>query len=182
MCASIDFCSHAAVLQNQVLRWTHWISCNKQSSRSGVSQVNMALLKGKKRLFKINWQLSKNLMEAGAKKDPQYSGDNKFKVWVCKWLHSSVADPHDLAAFQVKGKTLSPMCWFIISKENRLQTSRHWLFWSAVCLGNCSCSLGSWLWGDSSGCRIGPSVSSDCKWCCGALWTELNPCQLLSVS
>lgn len=32
-------------------------------------------------------------MESGPKKDPQYSGDNKLKVWACKWLHSSVANP-----------------------------------------------------------------------------------------
>lgn len=185
MCASIHFCSHAAVLQNQVLRCTPWISCSKQSSRSGYHKWTWHYSR-KKKLFILNWHLGKmcrNLMEAGTKKDSQYSDDNKLKVWVCKWCHSSVANPHDLAAFQVNAKTPSPVCWFIISKENRLQTSRHWLFWSGVCLGNCSCSLEPWLcpW-DSSGCRIGPSVSCDCKWCCGALWTELNPCQLLSVS
>lgn len=62
--------------------------------------------------------MCKNLMWAGAKEDPQYSGDNKFVVWVCKWLHSSVANPYDLAVFQVKAKTPSPVCCFIISKEN----------------------------------------------------------------
>lgn len=111
-------------------------------------------------------------MEGGVKKNPRYAGDNKFKVWVCKWLHSSVANPHDLAVVQVKAKTLSPVCWFIISKENRLQTSRHWLFWSGICLGNCSCSLGPWLcpW-DSSGCRIGPLYV---LWLQMMLWSPVN--------
>lgn len=67
MCAPIHFCSHTAVLQNQVLRWTHWISCSRQSSRSGVSQVNVVLLKEKNGFFKkltvkqkcakISWKL-----------------------------------------------------------------------------------------------------------------------------
>lgn len=78
--------------------------------------------------------------------------------------------------------------WFIVSEENRLQTSRHWLFWSGVCFGDCSCNL----WARSSAalhmglCGLQDwsllHVLCDCKWCYQALLTELNPCQLLSVS
>lgn len=70
-----------------------------------------------------------------------YDYSNRFMVWMRKGSHRSVANPHKLAAIQVKANTLSQICWFIIPEENRLQTSRHWLFWSAVCLGNCSCNL-----------------------------------------
>lgn len=110
----------------------------------------------------------KNLTKVGTKKNTQYNYSNRFRVWICKWLHTSVANPYKLAAIQVKANTLSQVCWFIISEESRLQISRHWLFWSGICFGNCSCNL----WARSSAAlHVGVRWLRD--WSLYVLWLQI---------
>lgn len=116
----------------------------------------------------------KNLTKVGAKEDTRYGNGKGFRVWMCKWLHRSVANPHKLAVIQVKANTPSQVPWFIISGENRLQIFKTFIF-----LGIAAATFGPdpqllCMW-DSANGRIGPYMSCDCKFCCQALLTKSMP-------